>query len=68
MVWASGMPFGLFRGERTFRLTPVGKQTRFEMREEFTGLMLPLIWKSIPNLNPSFKKFADGLKAHVEQS
>ncbi|MGJ8529124.1 SRPBCC family protein [Maritalea sp.] len=66
MTWASGMPFGLFKGQRTYSLTPDGDQTHFKMREEFTGAMLPMIWKSIPDLNPSFKQFADGLKTHVE--
>jgi hypothetical protein len=31
------------------------------MREEFTGLMLPMIWKSMPDLGPSFEQFASGL-------
>ena len=37
------------------------------MREEYSGLMLPLIWKSIPDLNPSFEKFAAGLKRLAER-
>jgi hypothetical protein len=40
--------------------------TRFHMREEFTGPMLPLIWKSMPDLGPSFDRFARGLKARAE--
>jgi hypothetical protein len=67
MRWTGGMPLGLFRGERTYTLTPQGDgTTRFTMREEYTGPLLPLIWKSIPNLAPSFEQFANGLKQRVE--
>ena len=66
MRWTGGMPLGLFRGERTFRLIPSGDTTRFEMREEYTGPMLPLIWRSMPDLGPSFAQFAAGLKARAE--
>jgi len=68
MQWSGGMPLGLFKGVRTFRLTPDGGATRFEMREEFTGPMLPLIWRSMPDLGPSFEQFAQGLKARAEAS
>ena len=66
MVWSGGMPFGLFKGVRTFTLTPQSGSTLFHMREEFTGPLLPLIWKSMPDLAPTFTKFAGGLKARVE--
>jgi hypothetical protein len=66
MRWSGGMPLRLFKGVRTFRLTPNGGTTRFEMREEFTGPMLPLIWRSMPDLGPSFAQFAAGLKARAE--
>jgi hypothetical protein len=69
MRWSGGMPLGLFRGERTFTLTPQsGGGTRFTMREEYTGPMLPLIWRSIPDLGPSFTQFANGLKARAESA
>ena len=37
------------------------------MREEYSGPMVPLIWRSMPDLQPSFDKFARGLKARVER-
>jgi hypothetical protein len=38
MTWTGGMPLGLFKGIRTFRLTPgPDSTTRFEMRESFSG-------------------------------
>jgi hypothetical protein len=68
MVWSGGMPLGLFRGVRTFTLSPEGNgTTRFHMREEYTGPMLPLIWRSMPDLGPSFTQFATGLKARAER-
>jgi hypothetical protein len=66
MVWSGGMPLGLFRGVRTFTLEPAGGVTSFTMREEYTGPFLPLIWRSMPDLQPSFDKFADGLKKRAE--
>ena len=68
MVWSGGMPLGLFSGRRTFTLTPSATgQTHFSMREEFSGLLAPLIKKSIPDLQPSFDRFAADLKRRSEQ-
>ncbi len=67
MTWTGGMPLGLFRGVRTFTLFPAAKaSTRFTMREEYTGPLAPLIGRSIPDLGPSFERFATGLKRRVE--
>lgn len=67
MVWSSGMPLGLFKGERTFNLNPKGDGTiDFVLREEFTGLLAPMITKSIPDLTETFENFVAGLKAHAE--
>lgn len=68
LVFTGGMPLGLFRGERTYTLSDDGNGTAFRMREEYTGPMAGAIGKSIPDLNPSFAKFANGLKARVERS
>lgn len=67
MVWTGGMPLGLFQGERTFTLTPAaGGAVEFRMREEFRGLLSPLIERSIPDLQPAFDEFAAALKARAE--
>jgi hypothetical protein len=69
MVWRSGMPLGLFQGARTFTLEPLsGGQTKFAMREEFSGLLEPMIGKSIPNLTPVFEAFAAALKQRAESA
>ena len=69
MVWSSGMPLGLFKGARTFTLEPLDKGlVKFKVEEIFTGLLLPLIGRTIPDLNPTFAAFAKGLKERAEQS
>ena len=67
MAWTGGMPLGLMKGVRTFSLAPENGTTRFTLREEFRGPMLPLIWRSMPDMQPSFEKFANGLKARAER-
>jgi hypothetical protein len=67
MVWQSGMPFGLFIGKRVFTLQPLtGGQSEFTMREDYTGPLAPMIFRKIPDLAPSFRKFADGLQKATE--
>jgi hypothetical protein len=70
LVFSGGMPLGLFKGVRTYRLAPAGggAATRFEMREEYSGPLLALMWRSMPDLGPSFAQFASGLKARVERA
>jgi hypothetical protein len=53
---------------RTFTLAPGSDgTTRFTVREEYSGPLLPLIWRSMPDLGPSFRQFADGLKDRAER-
>ncbi len=66
MTWTGGMPLGLFKGVRTFTLTPMGDTTRFEMVEEFSGPMTGMMKKQMPDLQPSFDQFTAGLKAAAE--
>jgi hypothetical protein len=52
---------------RTFKVSPDGTGgTAFHVREEYTGPLLGLIWRSMPDLGPSFDRFARGLKRRVE--
>lgn len=68
MVWTGGMPLGLFRGERTFELaSQPGGLVEFSMKEVFSGLLSPLIERSIPDLQPAFDQFAADLKKHAEE-
>lgn len=67
MVWSGGMPLGLFVGRRTYSLTErTPGKTTFTMTEEFTGLLAPLITKSMPDLQPLFTEFATCLKRASE--
>jgi hypothetical protein len=67
MTWSGGMPLGLFKGERVFSLDPnEDGSIEFSMREEFRGLLAPLIGRSIPDLQPAFEEFAQGLKKQAE--
>jgi hypothetical protein len=66
MVFRGGMPFGLFTGQRTYTLGFEDSDTRFTMREEYTGPLAGMIFRSIPDLRPSFQRFADGLKKQAE--
>ena len=67
MVWSDGMPLGLFKGTRSYRLTPDGAGTVFSMDEVYTGALAGMITKSIPDMTDSFEQFADGLKEAAER-
>lgn len=49
-------------------LSPAAGGCAFHMREAFSGLMAPLITKSMPDLTPTFEKFADGLTRLSEEA
>jgi len=67
MIWRGGMPLGLFQGNRVFTLKPSPNgEVEFSMREEYTGLLAPLIGRSIPDLQPAFNEFASDLKRAAE--
>jgi len=66
IVLRGGMPLGLFTGERTYTLHRETGGTRFTMREEYSGMLASMMFKSIPDLGPSFQQFADGLKRRTE--
>ena len=67
MVWADGMPLGLFRGVRTFTLDAIEGGTRFSMVEEYTGPLAGLMTRVIPDMSENFQTYADGLKAEAER-
>jgi uncharacterized protein YndB with AHSA1/START domain len=66
MVWSDGMA-PMFKGVRTFTLTPNADGTTvFAMREEFSGLMLPMIRGSLPDFGPVFEAYAEDLRRAAE--
>ena len=66
MVWQSGgLP--VFRGRRTFSLKAKGNgSTEFTMTEHFSGLMLPMIAGSLPDMRENFEVFAGDLAKQAE--
>ena len=66
LEFSGGMPLGLFKGVRTYTLTPSGSGTDFRMREEYSGPLVGMMWRSMPDLQPSFDRFARGLKQRLE--
>lgn len=67
MTWTGGMPLGLFTGVRTFRVGADGDGSELDVRERFTGPLLGMMSKRMPDLQPSFDRLADGLKSHCER-
>jgi hypothetical protein len=66
MVWSDGMA-PMFKGVRSFTLTPnADGSTDFVMKEEFSGVMLPMIKKSLPDFAPVFEAYAGDLKRAAE--
>jgi len=67
MTWTGGFA-PLFRGVRTFQLTALSDgETAFAMAERFSGLMLPLLRKSLPDFGPIFERYANDLKQAAER-
>src|SRR5262245_35375801 len=60
MVWTGGAPLKfVFKGQRTFLVTPKGSDAvEFSMEEVFDGMLAGVIGKSIPDLQPAFDEFA----------
>jgi hypothetical protein len=66
MEWSDGFA-PMFRGVRTFTLTPkAGGVTEFAMSEAFSGIMLPMIKGSLPDFRASFDTYAADLKRAAE--
>jgi hypothetical protein len=67
MVWRDGMA-PMFTGVRTFTLAPsTDGSTQFSMKEEFWGVMLPMIKGSLPDFAPVFEAYAEDLKREAEK-
>ena len=69
LVLTGGMPLGLFKSERTHMLTPSQEGgTIFKTEEIFSGLLLPIFGRTLPDLTENFEAFAAGLKRQAEKS
>lgn len=63
LVLTGGMPLGLFVGTRTYDVVAVDSGTQVTMRETYSGPLTGLIGRSIPDLQPGFESFVEGLRA-----
>jgi hypothetical protein len=67
MVWESGLPLNLLKGVRTFTVLAKDDQTSdFEMVEVFSGPLVGILGKAIPDMTTAFAEFAKGLKRYLE--
>ena len=68
MEWREGN--AMFLGVRTYSLTPQPDRgsTRFEMTEEFSGIVLPMVAGRLPDFGPIFERYAADLKAEAERA
>jgi hypothetical protein len=67
MTWTGGLA-PIFSGVRTFVLRPrADGSTDFSMDERFSGVMLPLIARFLPDFGPVFASFASDLKREAER-
>ncbi len=68
MTWTGGFA-PMFLGVRTFELKPLNDgSTDFAMQERFSGILLPLIKRSLPNFGPIFERYANDLKSEAERA
>ena len=68
MRWRGGLPFGLAVIERTYHLDAQDDGgTVITVREDHTGPLAPLLGRTTPDLNPSFRQFCAGLKVQAER-
>ena len=66
MEWSDGFA-PMFKGVRTFTLTPKGEGvTEFAMDEVFAGVMLPMIKGSLPDFRDAFETYARDLRRAAE--
>ena len=61
MVWSSSMG-PLFKGVRTYQLQPKDGGTYFSMKEEFSGWLLPIMKKALPDCDVLFGTYIKDLK------
>jgi len=67
MAWIGGFA-PLMKGVRTFELKPRDDgSTVFVMQERFSGVMLPLARRSMPDFGPIYEQFADDLRRAAEE-
>ncbi len=70
-AWKGKLPIpGAFRGEHIFELRPLAdSRTRFVHREEFTGWMLPFLWRYLnTSAKAGFQLMNEAIKKEIEKT
>lgn len=67
MEWTGGLPLGLFIGRRSFTVTSSTRGTEFRLHLQMSGLLSPLILKSVGDRQPEIDSFSAALKRRAEQ-
>ena len=70
-IWVGFIPIpGAFRGEHIFELRPIDdSHTKVIHREEFSGWMLPFLWKNLDkDARAGFQLMSEALKNEVEKN
>lgn len=65
MEWIGGLPLGLFVGRRVFSVTPRDGGAEFRMDLLMTGLLSPLIIRSLGNRQAEIDSFSAALQKRV---
>jgi hypothetical protein len=68
MEWVGGLPLGLFVGRRIYTVTPRSTGAEFRLHVQMSGLLAPLILKSVGDRQPELDRFSQALKGRVERS
>jgi uncharacterized protein YndB with AHSA1/START domain len=66
MEWTGGLPLGLFIGRRLFTLTACAGGVEFRLHLAMSGLLGPLILKSVGDRQPELDSFSSALKLRCE--
>jgi uncharacterized protein YndB with AHSA1/START domain len=67
MEWTGGLTLGLFTGRRILTLSPTDGAVEFCMLVQMSGLLAPLMVKSVGNRQAEIDSFSAALKARAEQ-
>jgi uncharacterized protein YndB with AHSA1/START domain len=68
MEWTGGLPLGLFVGRRILTVTPGNGAVEFRMVVQMSGLLAPLMVKSVGDRQLEIDGFSSALKARAEKT
>lgn len=66
MTWTGGIPLRLYKGVRTFTLSPQSGMTHLRVKEEFSGPLLGLKGKTMADTEQSLTDYVNAVKERAE--